>query len=61
MVMNPRNAVLEQMARREMALMRSLRMTGRISGDSRDDAGGRRIEAQSRRIRSELEEDDLLA
>lgn len=61
MVMNPRNAALEQMARRELALMRSLRMTGRVAGDSRDESGGRRIEAQSRRIRAELEEDDLLA
>jgi len=36
-------------------------MTGRVAGDSRDESGGRRIEAQSRRIRAELEEDDLLA
>lgn len=60
-VMNPRNAALEQMSRRELALMRSLRMTGRVAGDSRDEAGSRLIEAQSRRIREELEEDDLLA
>lgn len=61
-VMNARITVLEQLARREMALMRTLRMGGRVSGDARDDVGGRKLETQSRRVREEvLEEDDLLA
>jgi len=60
-VMNPRLSVLEQLARREMALMRTLRMGGRIAGDSRDEAGGRKIERESMRLRDELAEDELLA
>jgi hypothetical protein len=57
-VMNPRTTVLEQLARREMALMRTLRMGGRIAGDSRDEQGKRKIESQSRKLRGELEEED---
>ncbi|WP_426195084.1 TerS protein [Massilia sp. DWR3-1-1] len=62
-VMNPRTTVLEQLARREMALMRTLRMGGRIAGDSRDEEGKRKIERASRKLRGELEEesDGLLA
>lgn len=60
-VMNPRLSVLEQLARREMALMRTLRMGGRIAGDARDEAGGRKIERESRKLRDELAEDELLA
>lgn len=59
-VMNPRTTVMEQLARREMALMRTLRMGGRIAGDSRDEAGKRKIERQSRALRGELEEEDGL-
>jgi hypothetical protein len=62
-VMNPRTTVMEQLARREMALMRTLRMGGRVAGDSRDEGGKRAIERQSRKLRNEIEEegDDLLA
>jgi hypothetical protein len=62
-VCNPRVSVLEQLARREMALMRTLRMGGRIAGDARDQSGKRKVETQSRKLRQELEqeEDDLLA
>lgn len=60
-VMNPRTTVMEQLARREMALMRTLRMGGRVAGDSRDEAGRRKIARESIRLRDELEEDDLLA
>jgi hypothetical protein len=60
-VCNPRVSVLEQLARREMALMRSLRMGGRVAGDARDDAGKRRILRESRRLRAEIEDDELLA
>lgn len=58
-VMNPRVAVLEQLARREMALMRTLRMGGRYS---REEVGPRRIQRQSEYLREELaEEEELLA
>lgn len=60
-VMNPRTTVMEQLARREMALMRTLRMGGRVAGDSRDEAGRRKIERESAKLREELEENDLLA
>jgi hypothetical protein len=62
-VMNPRTTVMEQLARREMALMRTLRMGGRIAGDARDELGKRKIERASRKLRGELEEeeDGLLA
>ena len=57
-VMNPRVAVLEQLARREMALMRTLRMGGRIAGDARDESGKRKIERQARAVREELQDED---
>jgi hypothetical protein len=60
-IMNPRVTVLEQLSRREMALMRTLRMGGRIAGDARDQAGKRAIERKARQIRTELADDGLLA
>ena len=60
-IMNPRVTVMEQLTRREMALMRTLRMGGRIAGDMRDNVGSRMIERKSREIRSELVDDGLLA
>lgn len=60
-ICNPRVSVLEQLARREMALMRSLRMTGRVAGDTRDELGRRKIQRESEKIRAELEDDELLA
>ena len=64
-VVNPRVAVMEQLARREMALMRTLRMGGRVSGDGRDEAGRAKLQAQSRKVRGEIEaendEEALLA
>ena len=61
MVANPRMNILEALARREMALMRTLRMGGRIAGDARDQAGKRKIERTARKVREELEDDELLA
>ncbi len=61
MVLNPRVSVLEQFARREMALMRTLRMGGRAAGAARDEYPARKIERQSRKLREELEDDGLLA
>jgi hypothetical protein len=63
-IVNPRISVLEQLARREMALMRTLRMGGRIAGDARDESGKRKLESEARRAREEVlddEEDTLLA
>lgn len=61
MVMNPRVTVLEQLARREMALMRTLRMGGRVSGDARDDASRSAVQRQAEKLRDEIAEDELLA
>lgn len=58
---NPRVSVLEQYARREMALMRTLRMGGRVAGDSRDEAGRRKVQRGAEKARKDLEEEDLLA
>jgi hypothetical protein len=60
-IMNPRVTVMEQLSRREMALMRTLRMGGRISGDTRDQLGKRALERKAHQIRNELEDDGLLA
>ena len=60
-VMNPRHSVIETLARREMALMRALRMGGKVVEDPRSKAGARKIEQESKRLRAELVEDDLLA
>jgi hypothetical protein len=60
-VMNPRVTVMEQLSRREMALMRTLRMGGRVAGDTRDQMGKRALERKAHEIRAELEDDGLLA
>lgn len=58
MVMNPRVSVLEMLARREMAIMRSLRMAGPVArGDPRDEIGRRKLEEQAKELRAELTED----
>ena len=61
MCVNPRVSVLQQFAQREMALMRTLRMGGRVAGDTRDEAGRRRLERSVKQTRQELLDDDLLA
>lgn len=62
-VANARVSILEQLARREMALMRSLRMTGRIAGDSRDMVGMRELERRAEESQKAVEEegDGLIA
>ena len=61
MVVNPRVSVLEQFARREMALMRTLRMGGKVPGeDPRSQSGARKVERQSRNVKDEIK-DELLA
>jgi hypothetical protein len=62
MVANPRVSILEQMARRQMALMRTLQMGGRSIGDPRQPLNKRKNEATARKLAEEVaEEDDLLA
>ena len=58
---NPRVLVLEGMARREMALIRTLRLGGRESGDASKDAARNRTLRQSAAVLQELADDDLLA
>lgn len=60
-VMNPRVTVMEQLARREMALMRTLRMGGELAGDPRDEAARRRVQQQAEAARTEITDDELLA
>jgi len=60
-ISNPRVAVLENLARREMALMRSLRMAGREAGDPRDEKIRRKVQEAASRVREQLKNDDLLA
>jgi hypothetical protein len=55
MVMNPRVSVLEQLARREMALMRTLRMGGAVP--TRDLNDRRSLERTAARVRAEVAED----
>ena len=60
-VVNARVAVLQQLAQREMALMRSLRMGGRASGEASVDAKRRKIQRQAEGALAELEGEELLA
>lgn len=60
-VMNPRHAVLEQLSRREMALMRSLQMVGSAKGDKRDVEKARKLQRQADIAHEEVTDDDLLA
>jgi hypothetical protein len=56
---------MDQLVRREMALMRMLRLGGVIAGTPRDEAGARSVERQARKLRTELKaetgEESLLA
>jgi len=61
-VANPLVSISEQLARRQMALGRSLQMIGRATGDPRTPTAKRKLEANARGLRKEVEqEDDLLA
>jgi hypothetical protein len=53
-VVNARVAVLQQLAQRDMAVMRSLRMGGRVSGDAQVDATRRSSAVHSLGIRPGL-------
>lgn len=60
-VPNAHVSISEQLARRQMALGRSLQMIGRAIGDPRTPAGKRKLEAGARQTRAEVENEDLLA
>jgi hypothetical protein len=60
-VMNPRATVLEALARREMAFMRTLRMGGAAAGPAKHVVERRKVERTAKAIRKDLEEDALLA
>lgn len=62
-VANPLISIMEQLARRQMALGRSLQMIGRAIGDPRKPQGKRQLEKNARQLKDEVadEEDDLLA
>ena len=58
---NPRVAVLEQFSRRQLALMRNLRIGGASLGDPRDLAKKRILERNARKVGAEIDDDGLLA
>lgn len=60
-VMNPRHAILEQLSRRQMALMRSLRIAGVATGDTRDLEKARKLQRQAEEAKEGLTDDSLLA
>lgn len=63
-IANPRVSVLEQLARREMALMRTLQIGGSIAGgDKRTRMAGRQLQKQGEELQKQIlnESDDLLA
>jgi hypothetical protein len=61
-VENARNRVVQTLATREMALMRTLVMGGHNAvGDPRNQAGARKAEDAARRARADLEHESLLA
>jgi hypothetical protein len=59
-VMNPRHSVLEQLARREMAMMRSLQMVGSARGPREDLEKSRKLQRQAEAAREELQDDNNL-
>lgn len=60
-VMNPRHAVMEQLSRREMALMRTLQMGGSAKGQKATFENARKLQRQAEKAKEEMSDDDLLA
>lgn len=60
-IVNPRHAVLEQLSRRELALLRALQMAGSPRGDKRDVEQARSLQRQAEKTREFLADEDLLA
>jgi hypothetical protein len=60
-IMNPRHSVLEQLSRRQLALMRSLRISGSSTGDRKEDlVKARNLQRQAERALAEVADDDEL-
>lgn len=60
-IVNPRHAVLEQLSRRELALLRALQMAGSARGDKRDVEQARNLQRQAEKTRELLADEFLLA
>jgi hypothetical protein len=61
-VMNPRHSVLEQLSRRQLAIMRSLRITGSSTGERKEDlVKARRVQQDAERALEQIENEDFLA
>lgn len=61
LVENARNRVVQTLAQREMALMRSLRMGGKPSGEVHGFTHGRAVEKAARSVKEDVESEDFLA
>lgn len=61
-VMNPRHSVLQQLAQREMALMRCLTLSGTVArGDKRALGGQRQLQHAASQARQEVSDEDFVA
>ncbi len=58
-IMNPRHSVLEQLARKELALMRAITLV--VATRGRDQAATRRTESAAREANATLAGEELLA
>jgi hypothetical protein len=58
-IMNPRHSVLEQLARKELALMRAITLV--VATRGRDQAATRRTESAAREANAALADEELLA
>lgn len=59
---NPRQKIVDQLERRQLALMRSLKLVGTAVGpDKRDLSKQRKLQRQAEEVREGLEDEDLLA
>ena len=61
-IMNPRHSVLEQLSRRQLALMRSLRISGSSTGERKEDlVKARRVQQNAERALGEIADEEFLA
>jgi len=58
---NPRASLIDGLCKREMALLRTLRMGGRVAGDARDGLKAAQLERRSRLVLDEFDDDGLIA
>jgi hypothetical protein len=60
-IANPRVSVLEQLSRRELALMRTLRLGGAAAGEARHVIARRKTAREAEKAHAQLADEDLLA